>query len=119
MKNTEINEVKRVTEWTTNYATDTWLKSVHITPKYLADTDIETEFLIAQREAETILKSFATYLTASQSYQLCHYLKCLSKRKKREVMPINSAYRVLNIASSVNRKLFATHNKLKQSRKTK
>ena len=44
----------------TDYETDTWLKSVHITPKYLADTDIETEFLMAQREAETLLKNFAT-----------------------------------------------------------
>jgi len=87
--------------------------------QYLADTDIETEFLMAQREAETLLKNFATYLTASQSYQLCHYLKCLRNRKKREVMPINSAYQVLNIASSVNRKLFATHKWLEQSRKTK
>ena len=103
----------------TDYETNAWLKSVHITPKYLADTDIETEFLMAQREAETLLKNFATYLTASQSYQLCHYLKCLSKRKKREVMPINSAYRVLNIASSVNRKLFSTHKRIEQSRKTK
>ena len=103
----------------TDNETDTWLKSVRITPKYLADTDIETEFLMAQREAETLLKNFAIYLTACQSYQLCHYLKCLSKRKKREVMPINSAYRVLNIASSVNRKLFATHKRLEQSRKTK
>ena len=119
MKNTEINELKRVTEWTTNYATDTWLKSVHITPKYLADTDIETEFLIAQREAETLLRNFATYLTASQSYQLCHYLKCLSNRKKREVMPISSAYRVLNIASRINRKLFVTHKKFNKSSKTK
>ena len=74
---------------------------------------------MAQREAETLLKNFATYLTASQSYQLCHYLKCLRNRKKREVMPINSAYQVLNIASSVNRKLFATHKRLEQSRKTK
>ena len=103
----------------TDNETDTWLKSVRITPKYLADTDIETEFLMAQREAETLLRNFAIYLTASQSYQLCHYLKCLSKRKKREVMPINSAYRVLNIASSINRKLFATHKRLEQSRKTK
>ena len=103
----------------TDYETDTWLKSVHITPKYLADTDIETEFLMAQREAETLLKSFATYLTASQSYQLCHYLKCLRNRKKREVMHINSAYRILNIASSVNRKLFATHKRLEKSSKTK
>ena len=103
----------------TDYETDTWLKSVHITPKYLADTDIETEFLMAQREAETLLKNFAIYLTACQSYQLCHYLKCLRNRKKREVMPINSAYRVLNIASSVNRKLFATHKRLKKNSKTK
>ena len=103
----------------TDYETNAWLKSVHITPKYLADTDIETEFLMAQREAETLLRNFAIYLTASQSYQLCHYLKCLRNRKKREVMPINSAYRVLNIASSVNRKLFATHKRLEQSRKTK
>jgi len=103
----------------TDNETDTWLKSVRITPKYLADTDIETEFLMAQREAETLLRNFAIYLTASQSYQLCHYLKCLSKRKKREVMPINSAYRVLNIASSVNRKLFTLHKRLEKSSKTK
>ena len=33
MKKAETKEVRRVTEGTTNYATDKWLKSVHLTPK--------------------------------------------------------------------------------------
>jgi len=112
MKNAETTRVKQVTEGMTNYATDKWLKSVHITPKYLSSTAIDTEFLMAQREAETLLKKFASYLTARQSYQLGDYLKRLSIRKQREAMPISAAYRVLNIAAKINRKLFAVNKKL-------
>ena len=106
MKKAETKEVRRVTEGTTNYATDKWLSS----------TAIDTEFLMAQREAEALLKSFASYLTARQSYQLGDYLKRLSIRKQREAMPISAAYRVLNIAAKINRKLFSVNKKLNKKR---
>jgi hypothetical protein len=112
MKKAEIKEVRRVTEGMTNYATDKWLKSVHITPKYLADTTIETEFLFAQREAETLLKEFSGYLDVRQSYVLCNYLKRLKNAKLRNKMSISAAHQVLNIASKVNRKLFVAHKQL-------
>jgi hypothetical protein len=112
MKKAEITEVRRVTEGMTNYATDKWLKSVHITPKYLADTTIETEFLFAQREAETLLKEFSSYLDVRQSYVLCNYLKRLKNAKLRNKMSISAAHQVLNIASKVNRKLFVAHKQL-------
>jgi len=115
MRKTGLAEVKQVTEQMTNYATERWLKSVHITPKYLSNADIDTEFLMAQKEAETLLKNFASYLTASQSYQLCSFLKRLRIRKQRETMPISAAHAVLNIASKVNRQLFAEHRKLKKN----
>ena len=116
MKKAETTEIRRVTEGTTNYATDKWLKSVHITPKYLSSTAIDTEFLMAQREAETLQKSFASYLTARQSYQLGDYLKRLSIRKQRETMPISAAYRVLNIAAKINSKLFSVNKKLNKKK---
>ena len=93
-------------------ATDRWLRSVHITPKFLSDTDIPTEFLQAQREAETLLRDFASYLSASQSYRLVEFLKRLGSRKKRDAMPISAAYAVLNIAAKINRKCFAEHRRL-------
>jgi hypothetical protein len=117
MKKAEITEVRRITEGMINYATDKWLKSVHITPKYLADTTIKTEFLIAQREAETLLRGFADYLDARQSYVLCNFLKRLKNAKLRDKMSINSAHQVLNIATKVNRKLFVAHKKLEKRNK--
>ncbi len=105
------NDKLLVTEETTARATDSWLTSVYITPKFLARTDIATEFLQAQSEAETLLRKFSKYLTESQSYQLVRFLKRLRNRKQRESMPISAAYAVLNIAAKINRQLFAEHRK--------
>mgnify|MGYP003351966012 CR=1 FL=1 len=55
MKREEDTERPPITEAMVNTATDEWLKSVHINPKFLSKTDIETEFLMAQREAEVLL----------------------------------------------------------------
>ena len=76
-KNKIKSEVPPITEAITAYRTERWLKSIHITPKFLADTDIPTEFLQAQREAETLLRNFPEYLTKSQSYQLADFLRRL------------------------------------------
>ncbi len=105
------NEKLPVTEETTARATDDWLKSVYITPKFLAKTEIATEFLQAQSEAETLLRKFPKYLTKSQSYQLVRFLKRLRNRKQRESMPISAAYAVLNISVKINRQLFAEYRK--------
>jgi hypothetical protein len=100
-------------------ATDRWLAQVHITPSFLSDTDIPTEFLIAQKEAEALLRNFAHHLTNAQSYQLVQFLKRLRVRKKREVMSIDTAYAVLNIASKVNRKLFAENRQREKAKQDK
>ena len=107
-------EAPPITEATTAYRTDRWLKSVHITPKFLSDTDIATEFLQAQREAETLLRNFPEYLTKSQSYQLVNFLRRLANRRLRQVMPIGTAHAVLNIAAKVNRQCFCKDRELKK-----
>ena len=116
-KNKTEPEVPPITEAITASRTELWLKSVHITPKFLADTDIPTEFLQAQREAETILRNFPEYLTKSQSYQLANFLRRLSNRRLRQVMPIGSAHAVLNIAAKVNRQCFRKYRELKKQDK--
>ena len=110
-------EVPPITLASTARMTDRWLKSVHITPKFLADTDIPTEFLQAQREAETLLRTFPEYLTKSQSYQLANFLRRLANRRLRQAMPIGSAHAVLNIAAKVNRQCFREYRELNKQDK--
>ncbi len=116
-KNKIKSEVPPITEAITAYRTERWLKSIHITPKFLADTDIPTEFLQAQREAETLLRNFPEYLTKSQSYQLADFLRRLSNRRLRHAMPIGAAHAVLNIAAKVNRQCFRKYRELKKQDK--
>lgn len=116
-KNKLEQETSPITEALTAYRTDRWLKSVHITPKFLSDTDIPTEFLQAQREAETLLRNFPHYLSKSHSYQLVSFLRRLANRRLRQAMPIGSAHAVLNIAAKVNRQCFREYRELKKQEK--
>ena len=97
--------------------TEGWLKSVHITPRFLSDTSIDTGFLMAQREAENLLRNFARYLTDSDSYQLVYFLKQLRSRQHRDVLPISLAHKVLNITTRVNRQCFRDYRALKKQEK--
>ncbi len=112
-------DVRPITEASTARTTARWLESVHITPKFLSDTDIATEFLQAQSEATILLQDFPQHLTKSQSYQLVHFLKRLRNRKQRKAMPISAAYAVLNIAAKVKRLQFAEHRKLHKNTQDK
>jgi len=116
-KNNTEPDVPPITEAITAYRTDRWLKSVHITPEFLSDTDIATEFLQAQREAETLLRNFPQYLTKSQSYQLVNFLRRLANRRLRQAMPVSAAHAVLNIAAKVNRQCFRELRELKKQDK--
>jgi hypothetical protein len=108
-------EAPPITEATTAYRTDRWLKSVHITPEFLSDTDIATEFLQAQREAATLLRNFPERLSRSQSYQLVDFLRRLANRKQRRRMTVARAYAVLNIAAKINRQCFSDFRKLQKN----
>ena len=116
-KNNTEPDVLPITEAITAYRTDRWLKSIHITPKFLSDTDIDTEFLQAQREAEMLLRKFPQYLTKSQSYQLVNFLRRLANRRLRQAMPVSAAHAVLNIAAKVNRQCFREHRALNKREK--
>jgi hypothetical protein len=116
-KSKQAQETPPITEALTAYCTERWLKSVHITPKFLSDTDIDTEFLQAQREAETLLRNFPHYLIKSQSYQLVNFLRRLANKRLRQAMPIGSAHAVLNIAAKVNRQCFRELRELKKQDK--
>jgi lipid A disaccharide synthetase len=116
-KNKQPFEALPITEASTAYRTDRWLKSVHITPKFLSDTDIATEFLQAQREAETLLRNFPEHLSRSQSYQLVDFLRRLGNRKQRRRMNISRAYVVLNIAAKINRQCFREYRALNKQDK--
>jgi hypothetical protein len=114
-KKEQLFEAPPITEATTKYRTDHWLESVHITPKFLSDTDIATEFLQAQREAETLLRNFPERLSRSQSYQLVDFLRRLGNCKQRRRMTISRAYAVLNIAAKVNRQCFSDFRELQKN----
>jgi hypothetical protein len=116
-KNKLEQEIPPIAQASTARMTDRWLKSVHITPKFLSDTDIATEFLQAQREAETLLRTFPEYLTKSQSYQLANFLRRLANRRLRQAMPVGSAHAVLNIAAKVNRQCFREYRALNKQEK--
>jgi antibiotic biosynthesis monooxygenase (ABM) superfamily enzyme len=116
-KNKQPFEALPITEASTAYRTDRWLKSVHITPKFLSDTDIATGFLQAQREAETLLRNFPEHLSRSQSYQLVDFLRRLGNRKQRRRMNIFRAYVVLNIAAKINRQCFREYRALNKQDK--
>lgn len=114
-KHVKRPKLPRTLKQKTTYATEAWLKSVHITPRFLSDTSLPTEFLMAQKEAEALLRSFPQHLTKSQSYQLVQFLKRLNSRKYRDLIPIGMAFAVLNIAAKVNRKCFANYRKLQKA----
>jgi hypothetical protein len=116
-KNKLEQEAPPITLASTVRMTDRWLKSVHVTPKFLSDTDIATEFLQAQREAETLLRNFPHYLSKSQSYQLVNFLRLLANRRLRKAMPIGAAHAVLNIAAKVNRQCFREYRELNKQEK--
>jgi len=61
-------DVKPITEASTARATAHWLESVHITPRFLSDTDIATEFL--QAGFSTVLDQVAVLSARSRSQTL-------------------------------------------------
>lgn len=92
-----------------------WLKKIRINPKFLSDTNIDTDFLIAQVMAEELLKDWLVYLDKHQNMVLVLYLKSLKNKRDREKMPLKKAYQVMQIHNKVNRLMFKKIKKLNTS----
>ena len=90
---------------------DRWLKSNGITPEKLLTIDIE--LLQAQRIAHTVLKHHATLLGQNEAASLNNFLHKMANGGTRKKLTKKDCYRVMNIGTAVNRKLF------KQYRHTK
>lgn len=82
-----------------------WLRKEGINPKYLSDSDIQTEFLIAQMEATKCLTKYFFHLEADEKQTFIKYLKKFKSKKTREKMHIKAAHTVMNLASKVRRRI--------------
>lgn len=88
-----------------------WLAKVGISPKFLADTSIDTIFLLAQHEATRCLADYFRYLEPDEVQTCIKYLKKLSSKKSREKMHVKAAHAVLNLSSKVNRRVYVFRKK--------
>lgn len=83
-----------------------WLAKVGISSKFLADTNIDTIFLLAQHEATRCLSDYFRYLEPDEVQTCLKYLKKLRSKKSREKMHVKAAHAVLNLSTKVNRRVY-------------
>jgi len=94
--------------------TSKWLKENGLNEKYFAE--VELHLVRAQKTATNILKSNSRMLGQHEAETLNSFLKAMDNKAKRAKLTATSAYKVMNIATSVNRKMFKAVKKLKQKR---
>jgi len=90
--------------------TDAWLKQNGISPEHFAETKIY--LLQAQKVATNLLKNHAKLLEQNQAHALNNYLQAMTNKKKRNKLTKAQAYKVMNIGTQANRKLFKKHRQL-------
>ena len=93
--------------------TETWLHGNGITTQQFSDLDIG--LLQAQRVATNLLQHHAGLLGKNQAHTLNNYLQAMRNGAKRKKLKQTQAFKILNIGTEVNRKLFRQHRQLKQA----
>ena len=88
-----------------------WLKANGINPKMLMAERLD--LLQAQKIAHNLLKHHAKLLGQNEAASLNNFLLAMNNGKKRKKLTKNACYKVMNIGTAVNRKLFTTHRKTK------
>ena len=83
---------------------DAWLKSQGWSPDTFVDTDIM--LLQAQRIAQHCLKQYGSLLDQNEAQVLNHFLQSLQKKAKRQRLGPAQAFKVMNIARVLNRRVF-------------
>jgi hypothetical protein len=84
--------------------TDAWLQSQGFSADNFTDLDIL--LLQAQQIAHNCLKQHGRLLDHKEVKILNHFLQCLQKKPLRQAMRPTQAYQVMNIGTSVNRRVF-------------
>jgi hypothetical protein len=92
--------------------TNTWLRNNGIKPKQFNDWDIDTHLLKAQKIAHNLLKHHDQLLGQNEAATLNSFLVAMSSSRTRRKLTKTSYYKVMNIGSAVNRKLFKQYRTL-------
>jgi hypothetical protein len=93
--------------------TETWLYENGITKQQFSDLDIG--LLQAQKVATNLLQHHARLLGQNQAHTLNNYLHAMRNGVKRKKLTQTQAFKILNIGTEVNRKLFKQYRQLKQT----
>ena len=89
---------------------NTWLKSQGLAAENF--TELDLQLLQAQRIAHNCLKQHGGLLGVNEAKVLNNFLQALQNNKQRSRLTPARAFKVMNIANSVNRKLFKQHRQL-------
>lgn len=84
--------------------TNHWLKSQGLSIDDFAKMD--TVLLQAQQIAHNCLKHHGSLLTYSEARVLNQFLQCLQKKSLRQCIKPAQVYKVMNIGTSLNRRVF-------------
>jgi hypothetical protein len=95
---------------TTDPITDRWLTTNGLNPKTFAATEVI--LLRAQKATYRILKQYGNLLSAKQTMILNQFRLAIMSSKQRDCLTARHAYKILNIATSVNRQAFRQHKKI-------
>jgi len=101
-------------EYKADKQTAEWLKQNGWDEKSF--TVIELPFLQAQQVAHSLMKYHAALLNETQTELLTTYLKDIKHKAKRQTLTATKAYKVLNIGTSINRKVFKAHKAINNGR---
>jgi hypothetical protein len=83
---------------------DAWLRSQGLSADHFTELDIL--LLQAQQIAHNCLKHHGQLLDHREAQVLNKFLQCLQKKSRRQSISQAQAYKVMNIGTSLNRRVF-------------
>ncbi len=101
----QINRKQTADTW----AADSWIRDQGFTLKAFEQT--EGKILQAQQQAHQILKHHPYLLDENQRRVLVAFHRKFFNDKRRKQITTEAAFKVLNISTKINRKLFKAHRK--------
>jgi hypothetical protein len=90
--------------------TDNWLKANGINPATI--TEWGNELLQAQMIATNLLKHHGRFLGQNEAASLNNFLKKVHNGKERKKLKPRDCFRIMNIGTAVNRKLFKAYRRI-------
>jgi hypothetical protein len=85
---------------------NTWLRNNGISHNQFTDWSLDTHLLQAQKIAHNLLKHYGNLLGQNEAATLNNFVRAMSSKSKRRKLTQANCYKVMNIGTAVNRKLF-------------